>query len=101
MHFTGLKSILYMLFGESEKGVSKFDLLCIWELQKLENDLSAFMKNVMENMYKWMEKYKTSDDISESTKTIGMWCNISKSKEVKDFLATKDSLNMKKIYSLN
>jgi len=92
-------SVLYLIFGGTPKRPSKFNLGIIWRDQKLPDDLKVFMLRLMKEMYILIDKYKTSDDISENTKKEELWEKIKSSKEVKNILSSTQSTFLKKKYS--
>lgn len=57
-----------------------------WKNGKLDEISSQLFKSLMTELYNWINKYKTSDDISENTKKESLWTSIKKSIELKDFL---------------
>ena len=93
-------SVLYNMFGGSEKRDSKFDLGKLWKNQGVDEDLKVFLKSLMIKMYFLIEKYKFSTDISENTKKKELWEAIKKSKELKEFTSSNNASTILKSYTL-
>src|SRR5690606_14387090 len=55
-------------------------------------DMEKFFLELMKQMYEWIDKYKTSTDISENTKKVDLWNAVAKSSELKQFLESNASL---------
>ncbi|MDX6746830.1 AIPR family protein [Polaribacter sp. PL03] len=85
-------SVLYNMFGGSEKRDAKFDLVKLWKSQEIDDSLKVFLKSLMKEMYVLIEKYKSSTDISENTKKKELWESIKKSKELKEFIKSPNAL---------
>lgn len=85
-------SVLYYMFGGTEKRDSKFDLVKLWKSQAIDESLKVFLKSLMKKMYTLIEKYKSSTDISENTKKKELWESIKKSNELKEFLTSPNAL---------
>jgi hypothetical protein len=93
-------SILYKYTDGGGKGV-KFDLLKIWQHQGLENDISEYLKDLMFLINNLIKKYSGSDDYGEYSKKPELWERIITSKEIKDFMATKNSSKIFKKYTIS
>lgn len=93
-------SVLYTMFGGSEKRDSRFNLVKLWKNQEVDQKLKIFLKSLMEEMYKLIEKYKSSTDISENTKKKELWESIKGSKELKEFVKTPNALFIFENYKL-
>lgn len=92
-------SVLYNMFGGSEKRDAKFDLGKLWKNQELSDSLNVFLKDLMTEMYFLIEKYKSSTDISENTKKKELWESIKKSNEIKEFTNTANAQSIIKKYT--
>lgn len=92
-------STLFKLFGGSDKKDSSFNLGKIWKKQGLSDSLTSFCESIMAQMYVLINKYKTSDDVSENTKKEELWESIKKSSEFKDILASTDARTIKDEYA--
>ena len=92
-------SVLYKMFGGTDKRDSNFNLERIWVKQKLEDVLLVFMKELMVLLYSLIRKYAKSDDLGENTKKELLWNDISKSQEIKSFMNTPDALKIIKLYT--
>lgn len=58
----------------------------IWKDETISKTLADLFLDLMKRMYLWIDKYKSSTDISENTKKEDLWNKISKSSELKEFL---------------
>jgi len=92
-------SVLYYMFGGSEKRTAKFDLESLWRTQEINESLQVFFHSLMVKMYDLIEKYKSSTDISENTKKKELWEAIKKSKELKEFINSNNALTIIKNYT--
>jgi hypothetical protein len=92
-------SILYIYTDGAKEG-KKFNLSNIWKKEKLEDDLIAFFKALMELMNGLIKKYSESDDYGEYSKNRKLWELISVSKEIENFMALKDSQQILVKYSI-
>lgn len=86
-------SVLFMITDGNKKGAS-FDLLRIWLNEGLEDDLEAYLTELLKLVNELIKKYSKSDDYGEYSKKEELWKNISSSKEIKGFINTE---NTKKI----
>lgn len=93
-------SVLFNMFGGSEKRDAKFDLVKLWKSQEIDESLKVFLKILMKEMYVLIEKYKSSTDISENTKKKELWDSIKNSKELKEFIKLPNSLFIIENYKL-
>jgi hypothetical protein len=93
-------SVIYNMFGGSEKRDAKFDLGRLWKNQEIEEDLKVFLKSIMIHMYLLIDKYKFSTDVSENTKKKELWESIKKSKELKNLLISENALTIIDNYKL-
>jgi hypothetical protein len=87
-------SVIYNMFGGSEKKDAKFDLGRLWKNQEIEDDLKVFLKSIMIQMYLLIDIYKFSTDVSENTKKKELWESIKKSKELKTLLSSENALTI-------
>ena len=85
-------SVLYNMFGGSDKRDAKFDLVKLWKSQEIDQKLKIFLRSLMEEMYQLIERYKSSTDISENTKKKELWESIKSSKELKEFVKSPNAL---------
>lgn len=92
-------SIIY-IYTDAAKDGKQFDLLKIWKKEKLEDDLITFFKELMELMNNLIKKYSESDDYGEYSKNKKLWENISVSKEIVEFMASKFSQQILSKYSI-
>lgn len=56
-----------------------------WSAGKIDETSEKVFYALMKNMYGWISKYRSSDDISENTKKESLWNSIKNSKELKKF----------------
>ena len=91
-------SVLFNMFGGTEKRNAKFNLNSIWKSQDLPDDLSYFMKDLMILLYQLIKKYATSDDLGENTKKEELWAKIKKSSEIKSYTSSVDAKKIKEKY---
>jgi hypothetical protein len=92
-------SIVY-IYSDGAKQGKQFDLLKIWKKEKLEDDLVAFFTELMELMNELIKKYSESEDFGEYSKNKKLWEDISGSKEIEKFMASKISLQILNKYSI-
>ncbi len=92
-------SILFYMFGGSEKRQSKFDLSSIWSYQDIQDDLKIFMRELMVLLYELIRKYASSDDLGENTKKQELWNKIKKSPEIKELIFSSDAKKIIEKYS--
>lgn len=83
-------SVIFIHADGAKQG-KQFDLSKIWKKEKLEDDLVIFFKELMELMNSLIKKYSESDDYGEYAKNKKLWENISESKEIENFMASKIS----------
>jgi hypothetical protein len=83
-------SILFMITDGNKKGPS-FDLLKVWLNEGLENDLEAYLTQLLELVNELIKKYSESDDYGEYSKKEELWKRISTSNEVKEFISKDDT----------
>jgi hypothetical protein len=86
-------SILYK-YTNGSKNERSFDLLKIWKSECLDDDLSTFFKSLMVLMNDLIKKYSESDDYGEYSKKQELWESISESKEIKNFIDSKNSIKI-------
>ena len=92
-------SVLYHMFGGTEKRQANFDLHSLWKYQELQDDLKSFMIELMKLLYDLIRKYATSDDLGENTKKEELWNKIKKSPEIKSFISTKNARKILEKYT--
>ncbi|WP_417238768.1 AIPR family protein [Bizionia sp.] len=83
-------SVLYMI-TDGDKKAPSFDLLKIWIHEDLENDLEAYLTQLLELVNELIKKYSESDDYGEYSKKEELWKKISSSKEIKEFVNTNET----------
>ena len=83
-------SILYMI-TDGDKKAPSFDLLKIWLNEGLENDLEAYLTQLLSLVNELIKKYSESDDYGEYSKKEELWKRISSSNEIKEFVSTVDT----------
>ncbi len=83
-------SILYSITDGNKKEPS-FDLLKIWVNEGLEHDLEYYLTELLKLINDLIKKYSESDDYGEYSKKIELWNKISNSKEIKDFVNSKET----------
>ncbi len=81
-------SVIYNYALSLTKDEKKYtlDFERIWKDGVIPEEYEEFFLALMKDMYLWIDKYKTSTDISENTKREDLWKKISESTEVKDFM---------------
>lgn len=92
-------SVLYFMFGGTDKRQAKFDLNSIWKQQNLHDDLNNFMRELMILLYDLIKKYATSDDLGENTRKEDLWQEIKKSQEIKSYISSDDANKILKKYT--
>jgi len=92
-------SCIFITF-DGKVGGNKFNLLRIWKNEKLEEDLSVYLKNLLILMNNLIKKYSLSDDLGEYSKKPELWTAIFGSPELKSFLASSDSEVIIRKYSV-
>jgi hypothetical protein len=93
-------SILFMI-TDGDKKASSFDLLKIWINESLENDLEAYLNQLLSLLNDLIKKYSESDDYGEYSKKEELWKRISSSKEIKEFIITNDTKNIIEKYGIS
>lgn len=93
-------SILFMITDGDKKSPS-FDLLKIWLNEGLENDLEAYLTQLLLLINDLIKKYSESDDYGEYSKKEELWERISTSKEIKEFTSTNDTLKIIDKYGIS
>ena len=83
-------SILFMI-TDADKKAPSFDLLKIWLNEELENDLEAYLTQLLKLVNELIKKYSESDDYGEYSKKEELWKRISSSMEIKEFTGTGDT----------
>ena len=83
-------SILFMI-TDADKKEPSFDLLKIWLNEELENDLEAYLTQLLKLVNELIKKYSESDDYGEYSKKEELWKRISSSMEIKEFTGTGDT----------
>ncbi|MBB1643056.1 AIPR family protein [Sphingobacterium sp. UME9] len=68
------------------------DFELIWKEGHISSNMEQIFSKLMKSMYDWIDKYKTSTDISENTKKEELWNKIAHSEEVKKFIKENNSL---------
>jgi hypothetical protein len=91
-------SVLFNMFGGTEKRAANFNLNIIWKNQDLPEDLSIFLYELMVLQYKLIREYATSDDLGENIKKEELWNTIKKSPAIKAFTSSADALKLKVKY---
>ena len=92
-------SILFEMFGGTDKRTANFNLEKIWVKQKIDDALLIFMKELMILLYTLIKKYASSDDLGENTKKEVLWLDISKSLEIKNFTSTPDAIKIISLFT--
>ncbi|RZJ28941.1 MAG: hypothetical protein EOO18_12610, partial [Chryseobacterium sp.] len=77
-----------------------FDLTRIWQQEGLEEDLSDFLCELMQQMNELIKKYATSDDPSENSKTKELWERVWDSKEIETFSKGSNTAKIIRKYSI-
>lgn len=92
-------SVLYNMFGGTEKRDAKFNLEKLWKDQEIDEDLKVFLTSLMKKMYHLIDRHKFSTDVSENTKKKELWEAIKKSDELKEFTKSNNALSILKKYT--
>lgn len=87
-------SILYSHTDGNKKSSIAFDLFKIWKNEGLENDLETYIKELMILVNALIRKYAKSDDYGEYSKKKELWDDIYRSEEIKEFLASNNSIKI-------
>lgn len=85
---------------DGHKNGGKFDMARIWKNEGLEDDLSEYLKKLLLLINELIKKYSLSDDYGEYSKKPELWSNIRKSSELKEFMASDDSIMILKKYTI-
>lgn len=93
-------SILYLI-TDGNKTAKSFDLLKIWLSEDLENDLKAYLTQLLELINDLIKKYSESDDYGEYSKKEELWKRISNSNEIKEFINQDDTLKIIEKYGIS
>jgi hypothetical protein len=93
-------SILFMITDDDKKAPS-FDLLKIWINEGLENDLEAYLTQLLKLVNELIKKYSDSDDYGEYSKKEELWQRVSSCKEIKEFVNTDDTNIIIKKYGIS
>lgn len=94
-------SVLYSKTEGNKKNTNAFDLSKLWSKEGLEEDLSIYLKNLMISINDLIKKYSKSDDLGEYSKKKELWDDISTSKEILEFLKSKNSIHIFEKYSIS
>ncbi|GAA4241662.1 AIPR family protein [Winogradskyella damuponensis] len=94
-------SVLYNMFGGTDKRDAKFNLEKLWKDQEIEEDLKVFLKSLMKKMYHLIDKYKFSTDVSENAKKKELWEAIKKSTDLKEFTKNSNALSITEKYTFS
>lgn len=94
-------SVLYMYTEGNKKNSQAFDLFKLWNKEGLEDDLIIYFKQLMTLINDLIKKYAKSDDLGEYSKKKELWDDISTSKEIQEFLLSKNSLYIFDKYSIS
>lgn len=92
-------SCIFIIFDGKNDG-TKFNLLRIWKNEKLEEDLTIYLKNLLTLMNDLIKQYSLSDDLGEYSKKAELWTAIANSTELKSFLNSNDTKAIIKKYSI-
>lgn len=93
-------SILFLI-TDGDKKASSFDLLKIWLNEVLENDLEAYLTQLLMLVNNLIKKYSESDDFGEYSKKEELWNRISSCKEIKEFVSSNDTKLIIKKYGIS
>ena len=83
-------SILHMV-TDDDKNAPSFDLLKLWINEGLENDLEAYLTQLLKLVNELIKKYSDSDDYGEYSKKEELWKRVSSCKEIKEFVSADDT----------
>lgn len=78
-----------------------FNLSKIWKLEKLEDNLEVFSKNLLVLMNKLIKQYAKSDDFGEYSKKEELWMDIITSPEVKAFMTSVEASKVLDKYTVS
>ncbi|HJU45253.1 MAG TPA: AIPR family protein, partial [Chitinophagaceae bacterium] len=92
-------SVVYAYTTGNKKG-KPFDLQKIWKAERLEHDLQAVLRKLMELMNTLIRRYSKSDDLGEYTKKQELWEDIIGSKEIVAFMGGAQIAAILKRYAL-
>jgi hypothetical protein len=94
-------SILYDHTEGNKKNDKTFDLSRLWNKEGVEDDLKVYLKSLMILINDLIKKYSKSDDLGEYSKKKELWDDISKSKEIIEFLQSPNSIHIFDKYSVS
>jgi hypothetical protein len=94
-------SILFSKTEGDKRNPNTFDLAKLWAKEGLEDDLKAYLKELLTLVNDLIKKYAKSDDLGEYSKKKEMWDDIYNSYEVKDFLHTDNANKIFNKYSIS
>jgi len=92
-------SILFIHTDGCENG-GKLDMGRIWKNEGLEDDLVEYLSELLMLTNELIKKYSLSDDYGEYSKKPELWSSIKNSSELKNFMATENSVKLLKKYSI-
>ena len=72
----------------------------IWKNEGLEEDLMEYLSELLMLTNELIKKYSLSDDYGEYSKKSELWSSIKNSSELKNFMATDNSVKLLKKYSI-
>lgn len=93
-------SVVYSYMDGSKRS-QPFNLLKIWLQEGLNDDLSAFFKELLLLMNNLIKKYSESDDFGEYSKKPELWTSIIGSKEISEFMNSSSATQIIEKYSLS
>jgi len=91
-------SVIYLYTDGSKNNIS-FDLSKIWKKEELDEDISAFFKDLLILMNELIKKYSTSDDVGEFSKKPELWKSIRSCPEVREFMTNISAVKILKKYT--
>ena len=92
-------SILF-IYTDGHKNGGKFNMSRIWKNEGLEDDLIEYLRELLLLTNELIKKYSLSDDYGEYSKKPELWSSIRNSSELKNFMATDNSVKLLKKFSI-
>lgn len=84
-------SVLYSYTEGNKKNDKTFNLAKLWSDEGLNDDLAAYLKDLMMLINDLIKKYAKSDDLGEFSKKKELWEDISSSKEIGEFIGAQNT----------
>lgn len=87
-------------YSDKSKG-DDFSFFKIWKDEKLIEKARTYFHSLMKLVLKVIKENATSDDLSENSKKEDLWKKVIASGEIRDFMHSRDSVNILKTYGIS